>query len=130
MEKGHGDFIKTIQESGDLIVTEFMAHSADCADGRAEYIEFRNNTTSDVDLFGLQLQVGADQDAEQPVRQHQSKAGSEQGQQGALGQQLPDQPYPIGAEREPDRDLTAALVGAYEEQVGDVGAGDQQHFFF
>ena len=33
----------------------------------------------------------------------------------------------FGAERQPDRQLLLARLGAHEEQVRDVGAGDDQH---
>ena len=48
-------------------------------------------------------------------------------EQQALGQQLPHQARALRAERQADRDFAPALAGAREQQVGDVGAGDQQH---
>ena len=48
-------------------------------------------------------------------------------QQHALGQQLADDAPAAGAEREPDRDLAPPRRGRRQQQVGDVGARDQQH---
>ncbi len=45
----------------------------------------------------------------------------------AFDQQLPDDPPAGGAEGGAHRDLAPALGRAREQQVGDVGAGDQQH---
>ena len=61
------------------------------------------------------------------VRQEQAQPPADEREQGALDQQLPDHPGPAGAERESDGDLARAFGGAGEEQVGDVGAGDEQH---
>ena len=44
-----------------------------------------------------------------------------------LDQQLLDDAPPAGAEREADGDLALTRRGARDQQVGDVGAGDQQH---
>ena len=49
------------------------------------------------------------------------------GEDEALGEHLEDQPPPPGAERGSDRDLFPAHRRAHEQQVGDVGAGDQDH---
>ena len=45
----------------------------------------------------------------------------------ALDEQLPHQPAARRAERQPDGDLLLPHEAAGDEQVGDVGAGDQQH---
>ena len=45
----------------------------------------------------------------------------------ALDQQLLDDAPPAGAEREADGDLALTRRGARDLQVGDVGAGNQQH---
>ncbi len=49
------------------------------------------------------------------------------GQQHALDQRLRDDLPARGAERQPHRGLAATRDGAGQQQVGDVGAGDQQH---
>ena len=48
-------------------------------------------------------------------------------QQHAFGQQLADDAAAAGADRGADRDLALPAGGADQQQVGDVGAGDQQH---
>ena len=49
-----------------------------------------------------------------------------QTEQQALGQELPHQPQPPGAERGAGHDLAGAHGHAGEQEVGDVGAGRQQ----
>ena len=44
-----------------------------------------------------------------------------------LGEQLPNESSPAGANREPHREFLAALGGARQEQVGEVHAREQQH---
>ena len=64
-------------------------------------------------------------DAERAQRQPQRPAGERQDQ--ALGEQLPDDLAPRGAERGAHGQFAAPAGGAHEQQVGDVGAGDEQH---
>ena len=45
----------------------------------------------------------------------------------ALGEELPDHPSAVGADRRADGELARARCPAHQEQVGDVGASDQQH---
>ena len=66
--------------------------------------------------------------------QHLHRAGSdddpaeaaERRQHDALGQQLADDVAATRADRGTHRDLTTADIGAREQEVDDVGAGDQQ----
>ena len=44
----------------------------------------------------------------------------------ALGQELAHQAPPVGAQREADADLATPRDGPRQEQVGHVGAGDEQ----
>lgn len=74
-----------------------------------------------------QLEIGRHEPPEQPVREQQSERSAEDREQDALGQQLADEARPAGAERQPDRDLLAPLVRSGEQQVRDIGAGDQKH---
>ena len=60
-------------------------------------------------------------------RQGDAQHAAGEGQQQALGEELPHQLTPGGAERQPDGDLPLAHEGAGDQQVGDVGAGDEQH---
>ena len=48
-------------------------------------------------------------------------------QQQALGQQLSNQPSGSRAERQPDGHLRGATCGSLQLQIGDVGAGHEQH---
>ena len=52
---------------------------------------------------------------------------ADQAEHDALGQQLPDDAPAARAERGPHRDLAAPAGGPREQQVGDVGARDEQH---
>jgi len=56
----------------------------------------------------------------------QAHRAAQHAEQGALGEELADQPAAAGAQREADGDLAAARQGAGQQQVGHVGAGDQQ----
>ena len=56
----------------------------------------------------------------------QADRPSRECQQHALGQELPHDAASIGAERDADRDLALAGDAARQQQIGDVGAGDEQ----
>ena len=62
-----------------------------------------------------------------PVREQQPRSAAEHRQHHAFGQQLPDQPRALRAQREPDRHFSPTLRRAGEQQVRDVDARDQQH---
>ena len=55
-----------------------------------------------------------------------AEAGGER-QHHALGEELADQAAASGADRRAHDDLAAARRGARQQQIGDVGAGDEQH---
>ena len=61
------------------------------------------------------------------VRQQQSDQAAGDGEHQALGQQLADDAPAAGAERGADGDFLLARERAGEEQVGDVGARDEEH---
>ena len=61
-----------------------------------------------------------------PRRDQQARGAADQAEQQAFGQHLPQQPTPPGAERRPNRQLALPRGGARQQQVRDVGAGDQQ----
>ena len=63
----------------------------------------------------------------QPVREHRARRGAGHGQQHALRHQLPHDASARRADGQPHRDLALARGGAGEHQVGQVGAGDEQH---
>ena len=54
-------------------------------------------------------------------------SAADAGQHEALDDQLPDDPRAAGAERDAHRDFLLAADRAREQQVGDIGARDQQH---
>jgi hypothetical protein len=56
-----------------------------------------------------------------------ARGRARQGQQDAFGEELADDASASGADGDADGDLPAACHGAGQQQVGDVGAGDQQH---
>ena len=65
--------------------------------------------------------------AERRTRQGQRRRRRRQRQHDAFGQQLPDDSAAAGAERTPDGDLALARRAAGEQEVGHIGADDQQH---
>ncbi len=62
-----------------------------------------------------------------PIGEDQSEGGARGGQERRLGEQLPGEPQSRGAERQPDAQLMASRDRARQQQVGDVGAGDEEH---
>ena len=60
-------------------------------------------------------------------RQQQAERAAAERQQDALGQQLADDAAAAGAERRADGDLPLPRQRPRQQQVGDVGARDQQH---
>ena len=62
-----------------------------------------------------------------PEGQQEARRAAEAGEQQALAEELADQLPPAGAEGGADRDLALPRLGTGEEEVGHVGAGDQQH---
>ena len=67
------------------------------------------------------------QESAAPPRQHQPKRRSGAGQDQALGEQLARDPELRRAHRQPKAQLVAPGIRAGQHQVGDVGAGNQQH---
>ena len=61
------------------------------------------------------------------VRQQEPEASAGEGEDDAFGEHLEDEAPPAGAERRPDGDFLAAHRRAHQQQVGDVGARDQDH---
>ena len=61
----------------------------------------------------------------QPGKQPTERAARE-GQQQALGQQLPDEAEASRSQRESHRHLLPPLDSPRQQQIGDVGAGDEQ----
>src|SRR4029453_10031135 len=62
-----------------------------------------------------------------PDRAENAENRSSQGQDQALRQELTDQPPPPGSQRDAHGDLAVSAVGARQQQVSDVGTGDQQY---
>ena len=59
-------------------------------------------------------------------RQEQSEATTEQCEHDALGEELPGEPAAACAERGPRGQFLFAMTASRQDEVGDVGAGDQQ----
>ena len=59
------------------------------------------------------------------VRQQEPEAAAGQGEDDAFGEHLEDEAPAAGAERGADGDFLAAHRRAHQQQVGDVGARDQ-----
>ena len=66
-------------------------------------------------------------EVERPAGDEHAGRAAEQREQARLDKQLRDELQPARPEREPDGHLVGAPGGAREEQVGDVGARDDQH---
>jgi hypothetical protein len=62
-----------------------------------------------------------------PEREEQPERAAGDREQHALGQQLPDDPPASGTERRAHGNLALAAHAAREQEVRDVGAGDEQH---
>ena len=67
------------------------------------------------------------EEAQQPDGQQQAERAADHGEQQRLGDELSEQPAAAGAERRAHRHLPLPGDRAREQQVGDVGAGDEQH---
>ncbi len=70
--------------------------------------------------------VDADERLHAGACEHEAEQAADDREQDALGHELAQEPATAGAERGPDRELAMPVLGAGEEQVGQVGAGDQQ----
>jgi hypothetical protein len=69
---------------------------------------------------------GQDQ-ASPPPGEQQADRGAAQRQQDAFRQQLAHDASAVGAQRGANGELTPSSRGARQQQIGDVGAGDDQH---
>ena len=68
-----------------------------------------------------------DEEPAQRLRQHCTKHGAYRGQQQTLDQQLANEPSARGPKRLTHGDLAFARARSREQQIGEVGAGDQQN---
>ncbi len=76
------------------------------------------------------LLAGGDAREEQreaEARGEQAEETAEGREDQALGEQLLDEPAATGAEGRPDRHLLLAAAGPGQQEVGHVGAGDEEH---
>jgi len=62
-----------------------------------------------------------------PLGEDQPGHAADPGQQHAFRDELAEQPPAVGADGEAHGDLALARHGAGEEEIGQVGAGDQKH---
>ncbi len=83
----------------------------------------------DPDLVQTGKALGSDGDEKTnaPVCERETEETAEDSQAHAFEQQLPRKTLPVGAESGAQRQLLLAGVGPDQEQVGDVGAGDEKH---
>ena len=65
--------------------------------------------------------------ANTPVGESDSNYSTEKTEHGGFTEQLADDSTPAGAKRGANSDFFRARSGSREKQVGDIGAGDQQH---
>ena len=77
-------------------------------------------------LFHFGRHAGAVQ-VEAPARHQQAEGCAQQAQQNAFREELRHQPPAAGAQRGAQGHFARPARGAREFEVGDVGAGDQQH---
>src|SRR5262249_13501298 len=85
---------------------------------------------AEVDFGGQKARVPVCQRRERalaPEREDDAERAAQRREQDALGQQLPDQTSPPGADRKPHADLRPSQRRARQQQVRHVGAGDQQY---
>ena len=82
----------------------------------------------DADLSSTRQPVGriGDQRADAGVGETEPDDAADERERQALRQELPGDPARARAERGVDRQLLLPRLGAHQEQVGDVRAGDQQ----
>ncbi len=71
--------------------------------------------------------LGRHEGARRPGGEDEADTRAREPQHERLGQQLPEEPGARGAEGGAQRELLLARRGAREEQVGHVGAGDEEH---
>ena len=70
--------------------------------------------------------AGTDERREGKLRERDARDGRGDGQDRGLDQHLTDEAAAVGAERPAHGHLARAALAADEQQVGDVGAGDEQ----
>src|ERR1039457_6221517 len=68
-----------------------------------------------------------DQAAAQDLSEHGADSAADDGQQQAFREQLPDEAPAGGSDGEPDGEFALANASTRQEEIGEVGAGDQQH---
>ena len=76
---------------------------------------------------GRLVGIGADQRLHADARQPQAEGAAGDRQQHAFGHELPEQPAAAGAERRAHGKLTMTGLGARQQQVREIRAGDEQH---
>ena len=71
--------------------------------------------------------AGGQQRTQAPRSQQEPGGAAQHGRQQALGEELADQPAATRTQRRSHGDLLLASLGSRQQQVADVGAGNQQH---
>ncbi len=67
------------------------------------------------------------QEIQPPDSQEQSYSASDDGEQQAFSEQLPDQAKATGSQGQANGDLLLPRGGARQQQIGDIRASDEQH---
>ncbi len=97
------------------------------AEGEEEYVRVERELTQVGHARELRRGYQRDEQVGAPQREHEPRAAAHEREQHALRQKLTHHAPARSAERRPQRDLFAPRRRAREQEVGDVGAGDQKH---
>ena len=93
------------------------------AEGKRKHRQRRRGVNGQIALPCNQV----DQQARARVGNHQAGEPAEHRENHALRQRLADQPAARRAQRGTDRSLRLARRGSDQHEVGEIGAGDEQH---
>ena len=105
-------------------------HDAEEQAGHRRYGDSRDEHAQverDVHRTRHALGHGTAQRLHDPPRDDDAKRGPHHRQDQAFDQELTHEAPAAGAERRPHGNLALTSAGASEQQVGDVGAGDEEH---
>ena len=83
----------------------------------------------EADIHGQSFKATGDHAEEQPVGDHRkadAERAADEGEDQALGEELPDEARATRPERLANGELAGTRGGAGEQKIGDVGAGDEQ----
>ena len=95
-------------------------------DGRSEgeYAAVKRKIENDGRVAGGEE---ADEQTAGPLCEQDTQRRAQRGKQQAFGEQLADQAGAAGSDRHADGDFLATDGGAGDQEIGDIGASDEQH---